>query len=119
MPFSLKNVEATFKKAMDNVFSGSIGKFMEDYQYQFILHSNKREDLIHNLRKVFEICRLYNISLNPKKYLFPVTQGKLLGHIVCKEGIYIDSERFKEINDLKPPTYKNVFHSFFGKINLV
>jgi hypothetical protein len=102
MPFSLKNVGATFKKAMDHVFSELIGKFMEDYQYHLVVHSKKREDLIHNLRKVFEICRLYNISLNPKKYLFLVTQGKLLDHIVCKERIYIDPERFKEINDLNP-----------------
>jgi hypothetical protein len=48
-----------------------------------------------------------------------VTQGKLLGHIVCKEGIYIDSKRIKSINELKPPTSKKGVHSFFVKINFV
>jgi len=57
--------------------------------------------------------------MNPKKCLFIVTQGKLLGHIVCKEGIYIDLERVKEINELNHLTSKNGFKSFFGKINFV
>jgi hypothetical protein len=83
IPFSLKNVGATFQRAMDHAFSGMIGNFMENYQDDLTVHSSKREDQIHHLRKVFEICRLYNISLNPKKLLFVVIQGKLLGHIVC------------------------------------
>jgi hypothetical protein len=90
MPFSLKNVGATFQRGMDHVFNGLIGKFMEDYQDDLNVHSRKREDHIHHLIKLFEICRSYDISLNPKKFLFDVTQGKLLGHIACKEWIYID-----------------------------
>jgi hypothetical protein len=94
------------QRAMNLAFSGLIGKFMEDYQYDLTGHSNKRDDHIHHLRKVFERCRLYGVSLNPKKLLVIVTQGKLLGHIVCKEGIYIDLERIKEIKELNPPTSK-------------
>jgi hypothetical protein len=71
------------------------------------------------MRKVFYSCRLYGVSLNPKKCLFIVTQGKLLGHIVCKEGIYIDPERVKDINELNPPSYKKGVQSFFCKINFV
>ena len=67
IPFSLKNAGATFQRAMDHVFNGLIGKFMEDYQDDFTVHSSKREDHIHHLRKFFERCRSYVISLNPKK----------------------------------------------------
>ena len=38
MPFGLKNAGATFQRAMDHAFSGLIGKFMEDYQYDLIVH---------------------------------------------------------------------------------
>jgi hypothetical protein len=71
------------------------------------------------MRKVFGRCRLYGVSLNPKKCLFVVTQGKLLGHIVCKEGIYIDPGRVKYINEIKPSSSKKGVQSFFGKINFV
>lgn len=119
MPFGLKNVGATFQRAMDHAFSGLIVKFMENYQYDLIVHSKTRVDHIHHLRKFFDRCILYGVSLNPKKCLFVVTQGKLLGHIVCKEGIYIDPERVKSINELNPLTSKKGVQSFFGKINFV
>jgi hypothetical protein len=61
MPFGLKNDGATFQRDMDHVFRGLIGNFMEDYQYDLTMHSNKREDHIHHLRKVFERCRLYGV----------------------------------------------------------
>jgi hypothetical protein len=106
MPFGLKNVGATFQRAMDHVFNELIGKFMENYKDDLMVHSKKREDHIHHLIKVFERCILYDVSLNPKKCLFAMTQGKLLGHIVCKEGIYIDPKIFKSINELNPPKSK-------------
>jgi len=51
--------------------------------------------------------------------LFAITEGKLLGHIVSKEGIYIDSKRINAINDLNPPTSRKQVQSLFGKINFV
>ena len=92
---------------------------MEDYQYDLTVHSKTRGDHIHQLRNIFYRCRLYGVSLNPKKCLFDVTQGKLLGHIVWKEGIYIYRERVKDINELNPPSSKKGVQSFFGKINCV
>jgi hypothetical protein len=105
--------------AMDHAFEGLIGKLMVDYQDDLTVHSKTRNHHIHHMRKVFDRCRLYGVSLNPKKCLFVVTQGKLLGHIMCKEGIYIDLEIVKAINELKSPSSKKVFQSFFGKINFV
>ena len=37
------------------------------------------------------------ISLNPKKSILGVTEGKLLEHVVTKEGAKIDPERVKAI----------------------
>lgn len=55
----------------------------------------------------------------PKKFVFGVVEGKLLGHIVSKEGIKIDAERVKANRDLSMPTSKTVVHSFFGKVNFL
>jgi hypothetical protein len=119
MPFGLKNVGDTFQRAMDHAFKYLIGKFMVDYQDDLTVHSKIREEHINHLRQVFERCRLYGISLNPKKCLFVVSEGKLLGYIVSKKGVYIDLERIKAINELNPPTSKKGVQSFFGKINFV
>jgi hypothetical protein len=92
---------------------------MEDYQDELTIHLKKRGDRIHHLRKVFDRCRLYCVYLNPKKRLFFLAQGKLLGHIVCKEWIYIDPKKVKSINELNSPSSNKGVQSFFGKINFV
>ncbi|KAH9327438.1 hypothetical protein KI387_007616, partial [Taxus chinensis] len=60
-------------------------------------------------------CREHGIFLNPKESVFGVTEGKLLGHIVRKEGMKIDTERVEAIQSLTLPTSKTSVHSFFGK----
>jgi hypothetical protein len=104
MSFGLMNVGATFQRVMDHAFKDLIEKFMADYQYDLTFHSKLRERHFKHLRQVFERCRMYVISLNLKKCLFSISEGKILGHVVSKEGIYIDLERVKTVNDLNPTT---------------
>jgi hypothetical protein len=92
---------------------------MVDYQDDLTIYSKIRQKHIDHLREVFERCRIFGISLNPKKCLFVVSEGKLLGHIVRKEGIFIDLKRIKAINELNPPTSKKGVQSFFGKFNFM
>jgi hypothetical protein len=47
---------------------------------------------------------MYGIYLNPKNCFFGITEGNILGHLVSKEGIYIDPKRVNEINYLNHPT---------------
>jgi len=59
------------------------------------------------------------MSLNPKKCFFSILKGNLLGHIVSKEGIYNDLEKFNAINDLNIPTSRKGIQYFFWKNNFV
>jgi hypothetical protein len=71
------------------------------------------------LRKVFLKCRRFGLSLNPKKYLFSIKEGKLLGHIVSTEGVGIDPSIFEEIQTVSLPRSKKEVQSFLGKINFL
>eukprot|EP00253_Pinus_taeda_P031606 PITA_31606 len=119
MPFGLINAGATFQRAMDMEFKGLINKSVVVYLDDIIVFSNKRSNHLHNLKQIFECCRRYGISLNPKKSFFALNQGKLLGFIVSKDGIYIDSDRIKEISDIPFPHNKKSMQSFLGQINFV
>ena len=44
--------------------------------------------------------------MNPKKYVFGVTSGKLLGHIVSQKGIDIDPYKVKAIREMLSPKNK-------------
>ena len=81
--------------------------------------SKDRKDHVSHLRIVFERCRKYGISLNPKKSVFGIDKGKLLGHMASQGGVSIDPERVQSIKDVRPPTNKKALQSFLGKINFI
>ena len=90
MPFGLINARATFQRDMDIAFHGLIGHTVVVYLDDVTIFSKKREEHAFHLKQFFERCRKYGISLNPKKCVFAVIEGKLLGHVVSKKGISID-----------------------------
>jgi len=56
--------------------------------------------------KVFERCRKFGISLNPKKSLFAISEEKLFGHIISKDGVVIDPNKVSTIQTLALPRNK-------------
>lgn len=43
------------------------------------------------------------MALNPKKCRFLAPQGKVLGHIVCKEGLKRDLDKIRVIMEMGEP----------------
>ncbi|MCO5605341.1 hypothetical protein L7F22_059523 [Adiantum nelumboides] len=72
---------------------------MDDLCVHFLI----RLKHIEHLTKVFEKCRLYRIFLNPEKWVFMIKQGKILGHIVSKNGISPNMEKILVIVELPRP----------------
>ena len=89
MPFGLMNVEATFHRAMDIAFRGLSGHCVVVYLDDVNVFSKRREYHVFHLKHIFDRCRRHGISLNPKKSIFAVLEGKLFGHIISKKGIPI------------------------------
>ena len=91
---------------MDIAFRGLIDHSVVVYLDDVTIFSKKREEHAFHLKQIFERCRKYGISLNPKKCIFAVIEGKLLGHVVSKKGISIDPERIKSIEEIPLPHNK-------------
>ena len=119
MPFGLINTGATFQRAMDIAFHSLIGRSVVVYLDDVTIFSKKREEHAFHLKEIFERCRKYDISLNPRKCVFAIIEGKLLGHMVSKKGISIDPERIKPIEQIPLPHNKKGMQSFIGTINFV
>ena len=83
------------------------------------MFSKKWKDHMEDLRKVLQRCQEHGISLNPKKSIFCVTEGNLLGHIVSQEGIRIDPKWVEAIQRLSFPSNKIGVKSFFGQVNFL
>jgi hypothetical protein len=89
MPFVLKNVGATFQRAMSFTFH-DIKHIVEVYINDLASCSHKRYDHLAHLRLIFERFFYCWICLNPNKCSFCVTLGILLGFIVSTKGIMVD-----------------------------
>jgi hypothetical protein len=100
MPFGFINVGATFQRAMDISFHGIINQSVVVYLDDVIVFSKNKKDHLSHLRAVLERCHKFNISLNPKKLVFAVEQGKLIEFIVSKYGMIIDPERTQALSNL-------------------
>ena len=114
MPFGLINVVATFQRDMDIDFHGLIGRSVVVYLDDIMIFSKKREEHAFHLKQIFERCRKYGISMNPKKCVFAVIEGKLLGHVFSKKWISIDPERIKAIEQIPLPHKKKVCNHSWG-----
>jgi hypothetical protein len=91
----------------------------EPYLDDLPAHSSNRSDHIDHLRVIFLRCQFYRIRLNPHKCIFDVESGRLLGFIVSKDGIRVDTLKIKAILALPPPTNLTQIHSFQGKANFL
>jgi hypothetical protein len=77
------------------------------------------EEHLKHLRRTFENCRKFSISLKIKKSNFGMEEGKLLGHIISKEGIKIYPSRVEGILKIGTPRRKKEVQSFLGKVNFL
>jgi hypothetical protein len=88
---------------MDIAFIGEKDRFVVIYLDDITVFSISDKEHRCHLRKVLLKCRRFVLSLNPKKYLFSMKEGKLLGHIVSVEGVIIDPSRVEAIQTLSLP----------------
>jgi hypothetical protein len=119
MPFGLMNVGATFQREMDISFVDETGKFIVIYLDDVTIYSKSDEEQLLHLRHVFEKCRKFGISLNPKKSLFRLEEDKMLGHIISKDRIKIDLSKIEAIQKVEHPRNIKELQYFIVKINFL
>ena len=100
-------------------FSKEIHDFLVIYLDDITVFSKSDKQHLDHLRQVFIKCRKYGISLNPKQSLFGLEDGKLLGHIISKDGIQIDPTRIEAILLIQLPGNIRELQTFLGRINFL
>ena len=82
------------------LFHDMMHKEIEVYIDDMIGKSQGENDHVVNLKKLFERLRKFQLKLNPTKCTFEATFRKLLGFVVSKKRIEIDSDKVRAIQDL-------------------
>ena len=94
MPFSLKNVDATYQRLINKMFAHQIGRNIQVYVDNMLVKSRREDDHLNDLKETFDTLWSYNIKLNLSKCAFGVTARKFLGFIVSQRGIEINPNKF-------------------------
>jgi hypothetical protein len=106
MTFDLKNAGATYQKAIQKCLESQIGKNIEAYIDDVVIKTTAKDNLIADLAETFANLRHCHWKLNPKKCVFGVLSGKLLGFMVSHRGIEANPTKVDAIRKMKGPTGK-------------
>ena len=82
MPFSLKNVRATYQRLVTKIFQLLMGKTMEVYIEDMLIKSKECPDHIKHLQETYELLHTYGMKLNPLKCALKISSDKFLGFMV-------------------------------------
>jgi hypothetical protein len=100
MAFRLKNGGATYQKCVHTVLEGQIGWNIEAYIDDIVVKSEKHGDLLDDLKETFNNLCKFKMMLDPKKCVFGMSSGKLLGYMVSSSGIDVNLKKVEAIKKL-------------------
>jgi hypothetical protein len=103
MPYGLKNALPTFVRAMSKTFGDLIRDRVEVYVDDIVVKTKRGSTLVEDLTLGFDKLRATRTKLNPDKYVFGVSTGKLLGFLVSHRGIEANPKKIKAIETMRPP----------------
>ena len=101
-------------RLMNHVLRAFIGKFVFVY-FNDILIYNKNSDyhLIH-LKSVLDVLRKERLFANLKKCTFCIDSLVFLGFVVSAQGIQVDEEKVRAIQEWVSPTSVSKVKNFHG-----
>ncbi|TKC11883.1 reverse transcriptase-like protein, partial [Robertmurraya kyonggiensis] len=116
MSEGLRNAGSTFSRMTKKVFNSQIDRNMLAYVDDLVVKSIKRADHIKDLEETFNNLRMSNLSLNPEKYVFGVTKGKVLGCLVTSKGIEANPDKVQALASMEEPKTVKEVQQLTGRI---
>jgi hypothetical protein len=117
MTFVLKNVGATYQRAMNLIFHDLLRVLMDVYIDNVVVKSVGFKEHTTDLKLSLERMKKYGLWMNPLKCTFRVTTGRFLGFIVHEHNIQIDPKKIESIGKIGEPVCKKDIQKLLGKIN--
>ncbi|KAA6407317.1 MAG: Concanavalin A-like lectin glucanase [Lasallia pustulata] len=103
MPFGLTNAPATFQAFIDK----ALGEFLDItcvvYLDDILIFSKNESDHEEHVRQVLAALRRYDLHLKISKCSFNTTEVDFLGFRINTEGIFMDPERIRAVEEWLPP----------------
>jgi hypothetical protein len=103
MTFGLKNVGATYQRAMNLIFYDLLGLVLEIYINDVVVKLDSMNNHLADLHLALERMHQYGLKINLLNCAFGVSASNFLGFIIHEHGIGIDPTKIKSIDKMQPP----------------
>ncbi|SLM38734.1 gag polymerase env, partial [Lasallia pustulata] len=117
MPFGLTNAPATFQAFIDK----ALGEFLDItcvvYLDDILIFSKNESDHEEHVRQVLAALRRYDLHLKISKCSCNTTEVDFLGFRINTEGIFMDPERIRAVEEWLPPQDVHQLQVFLGFAN--
>ena len=95
MPFGLACAPATFERLMERVLTGLQWQICLVYLDDVIVVGKSFEEMVTNLRQVFDRLKAAGLKLKPKKCSLFSKQVRFLGHVISSDGVATDPNKIQ------------------------
>ena len=97
MPFGLTNAPAVFMDLMNRVFRPYLDKFVIVFIDDILVYSSNSDDHKKHLRIVLQTMRDKQLYVKLSKCEFWKDKVAFLGHVISKEGIFVDPKKIEAV----------------------
>ena len=85
-----------------------------EYIDDIIIFASSEEDMAERLNTILQRLQEHNVTVNPVKSSFGMTQEKFVGNTVDKEGLHFLREKLDKVLMIELPDRGNQLKSFVG-----
>lgn len=117
MPFGLNVNGAEFQKCMDMVLGPTLHSFVTIYVDDILITSPTAESHYKHIIEILTRFKRHHVTVNIDKCQFFRKEVSFLGHIISSEGIKMDEEKTRTIQEFRTPKNKKELQSYFGFLN--
>jgi hypothetical protein len=117
MPFGLTNAPVTFQNYINHVLEPYLDRFCTTYLNDTLIYSDNFEEHQQCVRLVLDASAKVGLHLKTEKCEFHQQEVKYLGLIISTEGIKMDPEKIRAVQDWEPPSNLKDVRAFLGFAN--
>lgn len=127
LAFGLTGAPSSFFRIVTNMLSNSgtdgvikhdrLGKYVLAYMDDLIVFSRSPEEHLTHLRDVLQVLKDNNLKAKLSKCQFNKPELKFLGHIIGREGLKVDPEKIKVVEQWPQPQNVQKLRQFLGLAN--